>query len=48
MVGGGIVGMKGWGDGEVVGGGLVGMEGWGDGEVVGEEHSELVHTCRRS
>ena len=41
--GGGLVGMEGWGDGEVVGGGLVGMEGWGDGEVVGEEHSEPVH-----
>ena len=35
MVGRGLVGMEGWGDGEVVGGGLVGMEGWGDGEVVG-------------
>ena len=38
MVGGGLVGMEGWGDGEVVGGGLVGMEGWGDGEVVGGGH----------
>ena len=48
VVGGGLVGMEGWGDGAVVGGGLVGMEGWGDGEVVEEEHSEPVHTCRRS
>ena len=38
MVGGGLVGMEGWGDGVVVGGGLVGMEGWGDGEVVGGGH----------